>query len=167
MVKKLNMGCGSAPKKGYINLDKIRLKGVDVVHDLNKFPYPFRDNEFDEVFADNVLEHLDNIIKVMEEIHRISKQGAIIKVIVPYFHYHGAFQDPTHKHFFTLDSFDYFTEEGGYNFYSKARFKIIKKVIIPTWLGRFVPFKKLFLNMLAMIFGELAKAIYFELKVVK
>jgi len=28
-------------KKRWINVDKINYDGVDVVHDLNKFPYPF------------------------------------------------------------------------------------------------------------------------------
>ena len=46
---KLNLGCGRDIREGYVNLDKAGLDGVDVVHDLNVFPYPFEDNEFDEI----------------------------------------------------------------------------------------------------------------------
>ncbi|HPC10341.1 MAG TPA: class I SAM-dependent methyltransferase, partial [archaeon] len=65
---KLNIGCGKKILKGYINLDVVKLPGVDIVHDLNKYPWPFKDNYFDEIYADNVLEHLDDIIKPIEEI---------------------------------------------------------------------------------------------------
>jgi len=44
--KKLHLGCGKIIKEGYVNLDIQKLPGVDVIHDLNKFPYPFKDNSF-------------------------------------------------------------------------------------------------------------------------
>ena len=48
---KLNFGCGADIKKGYINLDKSKIKGVNVVHDLNKYPWPFPGNHFDEIYG--------------------------------------------------------------------------------------------------------------------
>jgi SAM-dependent methyltransferase len=106
--QKLNLGCDFDYKKGWINLDFH--KGIaDVVHNLNKFPYPFKDNQFDYVLAKHVIEHLDDIPKVMKEIHRISKPDAIIKIVVPYFNNFNAFRDVTHKQFFTWDSFSTFT----------------------------------------------------------
>ena len=62
-MKKLNLGCGKKILKGYINLDCVKFPGVDKVHNLNKYPWPFKDNEFDEIYCDNILEHLDGIIK--------------------------------------------------------------------------------------------------------
>jgi predicted SAM-dependent methyltransferase len=56
---KLNIGCGKKILEGYVNLDKIKLPGVDVVQDLNKYPWEFQDNTFDEIYADNVMEHLE------------------------------------------------------------------------------------------------------------
>lgn len=45
---KLNLGCGSDYRQGYINVD--RISGVaDVIHDLNEFPYPWPDNAADEI----------------------------------------------------------------------------------------------------------------------
>jgi hypothetical protein len=44
----------------------------------------------------------------MKEVHRISKVNGKVKVIVPYFRSVWAFIDPTHKTFFTVDSFAYY-----------------------------------------------------------
>ncbi len=64
---KLNMGCGKDILRGYINVDLRPLPGIDVAHDLNRFPYPFKDNTFDEIYCNNILEHLDDIVRIMEE----------------------------------------------------------------------------------------------------
>ena len=52
---KINLGCGRNIMKGYVNVDKIKLRGVDVVHDLDKFPYPFKENSVDEIYARYIL----------------------------------------------------------------------------------------------------------------
>lgn len=108
---------------------------VDVVHDMNLFPYPFRDNSIEEVLLINILEHLPNTIRIIEVIWRICKNGAMVKITVPYYNSRGAYRDPTHVTFFKEQTFDYFTEDGvteisAYNYYSRARFKIIS--IIPA-----------------------------------
>ena len=131
MVKILDLGCGNKKKAGSIGIDINPDTNADVIHNLNTFPYPFEDSTFDEINADNVIEHLDNVIAVMEEIHRISTPGAIIIIKVPYFRSRYAFIDPTHKHYFTTESFTYFNPESIhhslYN-YSKCRFTTIKIV---------------------------------------
>jgi len=129
----LNLGCGkdikiSTELREWINLDALKLPGVEVVHDLEK-PLPFEDNYFEEVFASHVLEHINNFMGLMEELYRVCKNGAIIKIICPYFASVSAFQDPTHIRFFTLKNFDYFLPDNYNNFITKARFKIIKKKI--------------------------------------
>src|SRR3989344_3463022 len=73
-IKKLNFGCGPEIMKGYVNMDILKLQGVDVVHNFNKFPYPFKDNEFDEIYTSHVLEHLDDLIKVMTEFKIIKRK---------------------------------------------------------------------------------------------
>lgn len=122
----LDLGCGNKKRPGAIGIDINPDTDADVVHDLDVFPYPFEDSHFDEVYADNVLEHLSDVIGTMEELHRICKPGALVKVIVPYFRSRWAFIDPTHRHFFTVDSMSYFDPEHVhsrlYN-YSKARFR--------------------------------------------
>lgn len=129
-VNKLHLGCGKDIKTGFVNLDFVNFSGVDVVWDLNKFPWPFKDNTFEYVYSGDVLEHLNDLVKAMEEIYRISKSGTIIDIKVPHFASLGAFKDPTHKLFFSYYTFDYFTENFDYNFYTKARFKILKRKIV-------------------------------------
>lgn len=107
-MKKLNFGCGKDIRKGYINVDIVKLDGVDIVCDLNKQPYPFADEEFDEIYADNVLEHLDNFIDVMRELHRILKGGGKLIVKVPHFLSHDAWSHPQHTREFTIETFDFF-----------------------------------------------------------
>ena len=109
-MKKLNVGCGEKILSGYINIDIVKTVGIDVVHNLNKFPYPFKDNEFEEIYADNVLEHIDDIILVMQEFHRITKEGAKIIIKVPHFSSHDAWAHPQHKRAFTSETFDFFVK---------------------------------------------------------
>lgn len=129
-MKKLNLGCGQYAKQGYVNLDIVHLQGVDIVHNLNNYPYPFNDNEFDEVLCHHVLEHLDDIVKPLEEIWRITRNGARIIIEVPIFPGIGAIVDPTHKSFYTFGTFDYFTIKKLFDHYTRAEFKIIQRNII-------------------------------------
>ena len=123
----LDLGCGNKKREGTIGVDfNTRLDG-DVNHDLNQFPYPFDTETVDKVYIDNCLEHLDNPLRVMEEIHRMLKKGGEVKVIVPYFRSPSAFHDPTHKTFYTTESFSYYDPEHPicirYD-YTKAHFKV-------------------------------------------
>ena len=118
------MGCEKRKRVGYVGVDKLALDGVDVVHDLNAFPYPFEDDSINEVLLTHVLKHLPDTICVMEEVWRICRSGAAINIVVPYYNSPEASQDPTHVRFFTEKTFDYFTLESSYNFYTKARFQI-------------------------------------------
>lgn len=181
-MKILDIGCGN---KKYISnnkddvvigLDVAKLPAVDKVHNLEKFPWPFQKNEFDIIIANHILEHMSDLIKVMEEIWKISKPGAIIKINVPFFAFHRAFQDPTHKRFFTIDSFEYFTKESGLNYYSKARFEIIERKIgffsggIPRPIGKALEFfmnanQRFYERFFAYIIP--ANNLYFELKTIK
>jgi SAM-dependent methyltransferase len=45
--------------------------------DLNQFPYPFKEKEFDFIICSHVLEHLDDPVRVCAEFSRIAKAGYI------------------------------------------------------------------------------------------
>lgn len=128
---KLYFGCGHHSVEGFLGVDRIKTEKVHFVHDMEMFPYPFEDDSVEEMILFNILEHLSDTIRVMEELWRISRKGARLHISVPYYNSAGAFQDPTHKRFFTENTFDYFTESGTtplshFNYYTKARFKIIQ-----------------------------------------
>lgn len=123
-MKRINLGCGKDIKPGYLNVDFLKLPGVDKVWNLDKFPWPFKTNEFDEVYTSHFLEHVEDIIKTMKEIHRISKNGARVKIRVPHFSCGVSYRDPTHKRLFSYFTFDYFTSDC---FYGLPQFKIINR----------------------------------------
>jgi SAM-dependent methyltransferase len=123
----LDLGCGTNKRPGAVGVDNNPDAAPDVLHDLERFPYPFDDSSFDEILLDNVLEHLGDVVRTMEELHRIGQPGALIEIYVPYFRSRWAAVDPTHRHQFTVDSFSYF--DPGHPFfdqyrYSPARFRV-------------------------------------------
>jgi len=140
----LDLGCGKKKRPGTIGVDHSNRHAADIIHDLNVFPYPFEEATVDGAYLDNVLEHLDSPLHVMEEIYRIMKPGGFVKVIVPYFRSNWAFIDPTHKTFYTIDSFSYYDPNHPicirYD-YTHARFKVEKIVFNEEITSSF--FKKL------------------------
>lgn len=105
---KLNLGAGRSRKKGYINLDKTLYKGIQVVHDLDVFPWPFEDQSFDTIVALDVFEHLIYFTRTMDECWRLLIPEGILIIQGPlagsWSHYH----DPTHRRGFLPDSFEMF-----------------------------------------------------------
>jgi len=106
-MKKLNLGSGKDIKDGWVNLDSAKLPGVDIVHDIEKLPLPFGDNEFDEILCQDILEHIE-YIPVLKDIHRILKKGSKLTIRVPHFTSKGNFIDPTHKKRFSIYAFEMF-----------------------------------------------------------
>ena len=128
----LNLGCGNRPKDGAINHDKFKhSQWVDVGIDLDIYPWLWDSNYFQIIYCIDVIEHLQNVVRALEEIHRILKPGGQLHLEVPGAHSQISFRDPTHLHFFTMDSFDYFIKgtelERDYGFYSRMRWKMIEK----------------------------------------
>jgi len=140
LLRRLNLGCGRKHMADAINLDITSETNPDVVHDLNNRPWPFPENHFVEVTANDVVEHLDDVMKTFEEIHRICSHGAIVRVAVPHFSSGNAYADPTHRHFFSYFTLDCFREEDERSFYTRARFRVRHRQIIfwPTLLHKIV-----------------------------
>jgi len=107
--KVLDLGCGTAKTKGSYGIDIADLEGVDLVYDLNVVPYPFDSETFDWVIMNDILEHLDNPIDVIREVHRILKKGGKLYIRVLYWNHKYNYSDPQHKHAFTEIYFEFFT----------------------------------------------------------
>lgn len=126
LQRKIVLGCGKAPKRGFLNIDRVALPGVDMIVDLEK-PLPFKDNTFIEAESTHVFEHIENFIPMMEELHRTCAPGAKLNIIVPYFANPNFWIDPTHRHKFNISTFKaVFT---GDSYLSKARFRIRRQRI--------------------------------------
>ncbi|MDB5237312.1 MAG: hypothetical protein JWL88_414 [Parcubacteria group bacterium] len=131
-AKALDLGCGNRKLPGAVGADCLALPAVDVVHDLAAFPWPFRDNEYDLVFANHFMEHADDVLQTLGEIHRILAPGGRIVMQVPYFRAVDAFTDPTHRHYYTSSTLDYVTEGSGLAAYSYTPFTFKR---IGLWHG--------------------------------
>jgi len=163
-MKKLNFGCGKDYKDGFVNVDRSRQVKVDFYLDLDIFPYPFKSNTFEYVRCWAVLAHLHNPDKALEEIHRICKKGAIIKILVPYYKADISACDITMHSRFSETSFNNFLEDHPFGFETNCRFRILQLKKIPSGGKlRFLPFKKLLDKFLWNIY----EMIYVKLQVIK
>ena len=108
MKKYLDIGCGKRKVPGAIGLDFNQNLSADVVHDLNIFPYPFKDEEFDKVYIIDTLILLENPVSVMEEVYRICKKNRRVVIVNPYFRSVWAHVDPWFKTFCTTHSFSFY-----------------------------------------------------------
>ena len=81
---KLNLGCGADIRDGYINVDVIKSRGVDVVCDISQ-KLPFEDNSCEEIIAQDILEHLtkEQLESTLAEISRVLLIGGRLKVRIP------------------------------------------------------------------------------------
>jgi SAM-dependent methyltransferase len=103
----IDLGCGRSKAPGHIGLDVVNSAGVDVVCDLEQ-GIPLPSDCVDGIYANHSLEHIGHLDLLMQEIYRVCRAGASVTVRVPYYTSIGAFKDPTHKQFFTEETFLYF-----------------------------------------------------------
>lgn len=126
---RLDLGCGPRKKLGYVGIDRVKFRGVDIVLDFTKEPLPFTDNMVDAIYSDHALEHLEieDVVKLMGEIHRVCRNDAQVEIRVPHFSGFTNFYE-YHKTSFRLNSFaEFLWEEGMYN--SKAKFSLYSRKI--------------------------------------
>jgi predicted SAM-dependent methyltransferase len=172
-MKILDLGAGkNKAHKDAITVDIVASTQPDILHDLNIFPYPFEDNSFDQIYCNDVIEHLRDIVKVMEEIHRIAKNGAKLTITTPHFSCSNSYTDPTHIFHLGYFSFDYFTGENKQDFYTEVRFRKINITLVfypkyKNWLISRIARRRprFYEEHLAWIFP--AWFLIFELEVVK
>jgi len=84
---KINLGCGTDYREGFINIDKSRNVKADIYLNLGHEPLPFPDNSVEYVYANHFFEHLDTdeIDFLIKELYRVCKHGAIIDIICPHY----------------------------------------------------------------------------------
>lgn len=81
---KVNVGCGHVPLDGFINVDRRKLPGVDVVAEADALP--FEDGELSEVFSAHMLEHFpQEQLKrsVLPHYFEKLRSGGVIRAVVP------------------------------------------------------------------------------------
>lgn len=114
---RIDLGCGQncrIDEKGkWTGVDIAQVEGVDIVHDLTSFPYPFENNSVDEIFSSHFIEHITGrqMMCFMDEIYRILKPNATATFIAPYYTSMRAIQDPTHVQFISEANFLYYNKQ--------------------------------------------------------
>jgi len=138
----LDVGCGRNKFPGSIGVDRNAAGNADVLCDLDRFPYPFRDATFDEVRAVHVIEHVADVIKTMEEFHRLLRLGGRAYLATPHYTDFSSFCDPTHRWHLTSFSFRYFGEDNaGFGYYSPVRFREVSVKVKLLALWRYLGFE--------------------------
>jgi SAM-dependent methyltransferase len=120
----LDIGCGTNKVAGAVGMDINPRTNADVIHDLDDLPYPFADNEFDAVIGRHVIEHVRDPLAVMCEIHRITRNGGIVKLVAPHWTNPDFATDLTHRNHLNSYSFRNLTDERAvFPFYTDVRFR--------------------------------------------
>jgi SAM-dependent methyltransferase len=137
--KILDVGCGQNKYPGAIGIDSNPRTAADVIHDLGDVPYPFQDNEFDEIICRHVIEHVPDVIAFITELHRITKPHGRIKIITPHYSNPDWPTDPTHRNHLNSYSFTCFMpDRTPFPFYTTVELRPIRTYVTLANLWRVV-----------------------------
>jgi predicted O-methyltransferase YrrM len=94
----LDLGCRDRKEPNWVGIDGVKRPGVDIVHDLEKFPYPIQSGSCLTIKAAHVAEHINPrlFFKWMDEMWRMLKVGGQFVLSAPYAGSLGFWHDPTH-----------------------------------------------------------------------
>ena len=95
--KILDIGCGPSKVENSWGIDIFQCTEVDQILDLNNESWDLSADHFEIVYAQHVIEHVDSIPEFMNEVHRITKDGATVHVVTPHFSSIDSYSDPTHR----------------------------------------------------------------------
>jgi SAM-dependent methyltransferase len=138
----LDVGCGINKYPGAIGIDRNFNTRADVIADIDRVPFPFRDGAFREIRAVHVIEHVEDIIRTLEEFHRLAAPGGRVVIVTPHYTDFSSFCDPTHRWHLNSFSLRYFGEDnGGFGYYSDVRFREISTHVRLLALWRYLGFE--------------------------
>jgi SAM-dependent methyltransferase len=111
---KLNLGCADNLMAGYLNVDCCPTEGGTtdkfLLCDLTK-PWPWENSSVEHIKSWDCFEHLPDKIHTMNECCRVLQPGGTVDLFVPTTDGRGAFQDPTHKSWWTPNDLFYFCDQ--------------------------------------------------------
>ena len=95
---KLDLGCGTRKRDGFVGVDVRAFPGVEVVADLRQ-RWPWPDGGVSEVYSSHFVEHLDSgeRIHFVNELYRVLVPGGRATLVTPHWSSTRAYGDLTHK----------------------------------------------------------------------
>ena len=129
---KVELGCGNKKQPGWYGVDIADTQAVDLIQDLDEERWDLPSNHFEEIRAMDVFEHLQDPINFMEEVYRISKAGCKVSIQGPHFS-SGNWHDPTHRRLLGSRTFEHFTDETRFDFYTDGSFEVVDVEITFEW----------------------------------
>ncbi len=83
---RLDVGCGIFKQKGFIGLDMMAHENVDIVHDIQEFPWPVPDDICSQVLMSHIWEHIEPKYRfgVMDELWRICRHDGQLLLNCPH-----------------------------------------------------------------------------------
>jgi hypothetical protein len=139
-MSRLDLGGGTQNTKapGHINIDLC--KGADIHWDLNKGlpPEIMAGDQVEGIRCHQVLEHLVDVIPLLNDCYKILKEGALMEISVPLAGSDPFWQDPTHKRGWIRRTFDYFcddstTADAREEYGITAKFKVVWELLEHGW----------------------------------
>ncbi len=172
----LDLGCGQNKRPGAIGVDQNRDTAADVIGNIDSGALPFRDNSFDKVWVVHVIEHVENVVSTIEELHRLTRAGGVIVIETPHYTDFSSFCDPTHRWHLNSFSFRYFTDDdAGFGYYTRCRLRQnrLQVKLLRLWkllgfelaVNHSFAFRKFWEHYLCFVIR--GKAMVFEFEVVK
>lgn len=125
---KLVLGAAGKSHPDALTLDIEPSHHPDVVWDLNRLPWPFKNSQFSEITCHHVLEHLQDLTTAMAELHRICRPEGEIYIEVPHYSSWMA-NDPAHKMRFSYFSLNGYIEKSEHWLVSGAKFRLLDRKI--------------------------------------
>ena len=112
----LDWGCGEVPQEGFLGVDRMPHRMVDIVMDLEDMK-KYKDFPSDccsLMIASHIVEHFKPwlFIPIMDEWWRIMKIGGELMIATPYAGSHSYWQDPTHCNGCNETTWEYFDPYG-------------------------------------------------------
>lgn len=124
----LDIGCGKRKAEpDAVGIDISPDSAADHVWNLDDYPWPLEAGKFSRIHMSHVIEHLNDPMRAMAEVHRVASAGADVFITTPHFSSHNSYVDPTHKRHLAAQSFEYFTGKDFPTFAgSECRFDIVE-----------------------------------------
>ncbi|MBM3326876.1 MAG: hypothetical protein FJY65_07845 [Calditrichaeota bacterium] len=161
---RLDIGSSFSKLTGYIGIDVLPSKGVDIVADACNLP--IKTSCVAEIYSSYCLEHIFDQLAVIQEIHRVCQPDANVRLILPHFSNPSYYDDLTHHKLYSARSFEHFdqalhTLTGYPNYLPQINLKTLSAELRwwpPQVIERKKPIRRTLLKILNAIINRLANA---------